>query len=300
MKLSDTQRIILSQASQRDDRLAIPPGRLPAAARQTVAKSLIKQELVSDEHASVYNARDAWQIDGRTRLLRITVAGLRAIGVAPEGEDAEPEDARPRDERNGVDPRLIDGDEEVAEPAAVADTAPTGGEDAPPQDTPAVNAEAALCPARREDVALLDHARATPRPVARTNLRDAAAAVLAAWEDDANREGDMIGALDGLMDALRAALAGKPARAVREPGAPRGPREGTKQETVLAMLRREDGATIAQICEATGWQQHTVRGFFAGLKKRQGITVIAAERIRQVGPNKEGARGSYSVYKVAD
>ena len=32
MKLSDTQRIILSQASQRDDRLAIPPERLPAAA----------------------------------------------------------------------------------------------------------------------------------------------------------------------------------------------------------------------------------------------------------------------------
>ena len=48
MKLSDTQRIILSQASQRDDRLAIPPERLPAAARQTVAKSLIKQELVCD------------------------------------------------------------------------------------------------------------------------------------------------------------------------------------------------------------------------------------------------------------
>ena len=83
MKLSDTQRIILSQASQRDDRLAIPPERLPAAARQTVARSLIKQGLVSDEHASATNARDAWQIDGRTRLLRITEAGLRAIGVTP-------------------------------------------------------------------------------------------------------------------------------------------------------------------------------------------------------------------------
>ena len=58
------------------------------------------------------------------------------------------------------------------------------------------------------------------------------------------------------------------------------------------------GATIAQICEATGWQQHTVRGFFAGLKKRQGIEVQVLERVRQVGPNKEGARGSYTIYHL--
>jgi hypothetical protein len=89
-----------------------------------------------------------------------------------------------------------------------------------------------------------------------------------------------------------------PALAARETGAPRKPREGTKQETVLGMLRREEGATIAQICEATGWQQHTVRGFFAGLKKRQGIEVQVLERM--VGPNKEGAKGSYSIYCIAD
>ena len=81
---------------------------------------------------------------------------------------------------------------------------------------------------------------------------------------------------------------------------PRKPREGTKQEVVLAMLRRPEGATVAQIAEATGWAQHTVRGFFAGLKKRQGITVEIAERIRQVGPNKQGAKGSYTVYRVAE
>ena len=60
------------------------------------------------------------------------------------------------------------------------------------------------------------------------------------------------------------------------------------------------GQTVAQIAEATGWAQHTVRGFFAGLKKRQGITVEIAERIRQVGPNKQGAKGSYTVYRVAE
>jgi hypothetical protein len=68
---------------------------------------------------------------------------------------------------------------------------------------------------------------------------------------------------------------------------------------VLALLRRGEGATIAQICEATGWQQQTVRGFFAGLKKRQGIAVEVLERVRQVGPNKEGARGSFTIYRVA-
>jgi hypothetical protein len=137
-------------------------------------------------------------------------------------------------------------------------------------------------------------------PAPRASLRDAAAAVLAAWDDEANRETDIIAALEGPMAALRAALAGAPPRTARDPGAPRKPREGTKQETVLAMLRRAEGATIAQICEATGWQQHTVRGFFAGLKKRQGIEVKVLERVRQVGPNKEGARGSYSIYRIAE
>ena len=296
MKLSDTQRIILSQASQRDDRLAVPPERLPAAARQTVAKSLIKQGLVSDEHASAYAARDAWQIDGRTRLLRITDTGLRAIGVAPEGETEEVEDTRPRDERNGVDPRLIDGDDN-GEPATVGDTAPTGAEDAPAQDTPAAAAEPAQGAPLAEEVALLDQALATPREKPTNSLRAAAQRLLAAWDDEANREGDMISALDGPMEALRVALTSKPARETRAPGAPRKPREGTKQEAVLALLRRPEGATVAQVAEATGWAQHTVRGFFAGLKKK-GIEVTVLERVRQVGPNREGAPGSYSVYKV--
>ena len=64
------------------------------------------------------------------------------------------------------------------------------------------------------------------------------------------------------------------------------------------MLRRPEGATVAQIAEATGWAPHTVRGFFAGLKKK-GIEVAVLERVRQVGPNKAGAKGSYSVYRIA-
>ena len=66
------------------------------------------------------------------------------------------------------------------------------------------------------------------------------------------------------------------------------------------MLSRPEGATVAQIAEATSWQAHTVRGFFAGLKKRKGIGVGVLERVRQVGPDKQGAKGSYTIYCVAE
>ena len=55
---------------------------------------------------------------------------------------------------------------------------------------------------------------------------------------------------------------------------------------------------MAQIAEATGWASHTVRGFLAGLKKK-GIEVTTLERVRMVGPNREGAKGSYTRYAVS-
>ena len=135
---------------------------------------------------------------------------------------------------------------------------------------------------------------ATVAPTPRANLRSAAAAVLAAWDDQNNRDTDIVAALEAPMNALRSLLAEK---APRVTNAPRKPREGTKQEAVLTLLRRTEGATIAQIMETTSWAGHTCRGFLAGLKKK-GIKVEILEKVRTVGPNKEGAKGSYSVYAI--
>ena len=66
-------------------------------------------------------------------------------------------------------------------------------------------------------------------------------------------------------------------------------REGSKHAEVIRMLQRPEGATITQICAATGWQPHTVRGTFAGsLKNKLGL---------QITSTKEA--GSERIYRAA-
>ncbi len=54
------------------------------------------------------------------------------------------------------------------------------------------------------------------------------------------------------------------------------PRAGTKQATLIDLLKRKTGATIADLVKATGWQSHSVRGAISGtLKKKLGLTVTS-------------------------
>jgi hypothetical protein len=54
------------------------------------------------------------------------------------------------------------------------------------------------------------------------------------------------------------------------------PKTRSKSETVLDLLRKPNGASLPELAKATGWQNHSVRGFLSGtVKKRMGLTVTS-------------------------
>jgi hypothetical protein len=98
-RLSDTQRVILSAASQHEMRLAKAPKTLPAAARNAVFRSLLRDNLLTEINAPREHVGLGWRQDddGTWIAARVTDEGLRAIGIEPNeggtGADTAPTDA---------------------------------------------------------------------------------------------------------------------------------------------------------------------------------------------------------------
>jgi hypothetical protein len=110
-KLSDTQSIILSTASQRTDRFALPlPKSLKGGAAHKVVNALVEKGLLKEVKANRKLNDPVWREtdDGRLVTLVITDAGLAAIGIEPEApngaaaEAARPDTPKERKPREGT------------------------------------------------------------------------------------------------------------------------------------------------------------------------------------------------------
>jgi hypothetical protein len=101
--------------------------------------------------------------------------------------------------------------------------------------------------------------------------------LLALWNalpdvEKRTKVGDRAALIDQLWSAIEA---------LPEPEPPSDARRPSKQDEVIAMLRRPEGATVDEVARATGWQRHTVRGVFSGtMKKKLGLALASAKEER--------------------
>lgn len=70
------------------------------------------------------------------------------------------------------------------------------------------------------------------------------------------------------------------------------PKRETKQSIIISLLSSEDGTTLMQLIEATGWKPHSVRGHLSNLRKKRGLdietfTTSEGKRGYRILPNQE-------------
>jgi hypothetical protein len=95
--------------------------------------------------------------------------------------------------------------------------------------------------------------------------------------------------------ARKAAHHNSPIRQERQSKPSRAQRTDSKQAQVIGMLRAPSGTTITAMMTATGWQQHSVRGFLAGvIRKKFGLNLVSetgdGERVYRVKDGKARAQ----------
>lgn len=62
------------------------------------------------------------------------------------------------------------------------------------------------------------------------------------------------------------------------PALPAPAAKSSKKQVLIDLLHKQNGATLQQLMDATGWQQHSVRGALANLKKKDNLQVESERR----------------------